>query len=97
MWVFIWYFKKSICKIYPNQIQKIKISHGLRLSENVKLFNVQTPGFSDLKLSNLFHLTLILPLSNYNLLITKIEETDGLLKDSFLIANLRSFMIEANK
>lgn len=85
--------------MYPNQIQKIKTSHGLRLSENVKLFNVQTSGFSDLKLSNLFRLTqyLILPFSNYNLLITKVEEIDGLLKDSFLIANLRSFMIEANK
>lgn len=27
------------------------LSHGLKLSENIKLGNVQTPGFSDLKLS----------------------------------------------
>lgn len=41
--------------MYPNQIQEIKISHGLRLSESIKLFSAQTLGFADLKLSNLFH------------------------------------------
>lgn len=63
--------------MYPNQIQKIKISpYGLRLSENIKLFNAQTPGFSDLTLSNLFYLPQypILPLSNCNLVIITIGE-----------------------
>lgn len=62
--------------MYPNQIQKIKISHGLRLSEHIKLFNAQTPGFSDLKLSNLFYLPQhpILPLSHCNLVIITIGE-----------------------
>lgn len=63
--------------MYPNQIQKIKISHGLRLSENMKLFNAQAPEFSDLKLSNLFYLPQYpnLPLSNCNLVIITIGES----------------------
>ena len=44
-------FKKYIFKNYLNQTEKIKISHGLRLSENIKLCKTQTSGFSDLKLS----------------------------------------------
>lgn len=78
--IFVWvfYLIPFICifKMYPNQIQKIKIPHGLRLSENIKLFNAQTPGFSDLKLSNLFYLPQypILTSSNCNLVIVTIGE-----------------------
>lgn len=83
--------------MYLIQIQEIKISHELQLSENKELFNAQTQGFSDLKLSKFFHLPQypIQPSSSCNLLIIKIEETDSWLKDILLIANLRSFMIEA--
>ena len=83
--------------MYPDLIQKIKISHGFRLSENIKPFNAQTPAFFDLKLSNLVSLLQypILPLFNCNFEIITIGETDSLLEDIFLIANLMSFMIEA--
>lgn len=94
---FFFYLIPFICifKMYPNQIQNIKISHGLRLSENIKLFNAPKPGFSDLKLSNVSYLPQypILPLSNCNLVIITIRENWQFVELS-LIANLRSFIIE---
>lgn len=79
-------FFKKYFKRHPNQSQKINISHGLRLSENIKLCNSETLEFFDPKLPVkpiLVHLPQcpILPFSDCNSLIIKIGEMDSLLED----------------